>query len=136
MSHLAYMKKSKSFKVKKNVSATPTKVAWVIGIGLGTLLFTYIIYGITPQKADIFLIEDNVSKYGETEIMGKVQKDTAVGVEGNYFLSTQDNKFILIDTQEEMDEFIGRKVLIKGYLTPATNFGQPETIKVYTLKLE
>lgn len=130
------MKKSKSSKKVKNTSVTKAKLAWVIGIGLATFLLTYFVYGIKPQKADIFLIEDGTSQYGETEIIGKVQKDTAVGVEGNYFLLTTDNKYILIDTQEEMDGFIGSKVIIKGFLTPATNFGQPETIKAYTLKLE
>jgi len=130
------MKKSKSFKTVKSVPVSKAKYAWVIGIGLATFLLTYFIYGITPQKADIFLIEDNISQYGETEIMGRVQKDTAVGVEGNYFLLTTDNRYILIDTQEEMDGFIGSTVVIKGFLTPTTSTGQPETIKVYTLKLE
>ncbi len=130
------MKKSKSSKIVNSGSVTKAKLAWVLSIGLATFLLTYFVYGIKPQKADIFLIEDGASQYGETEITGKVQKDTAIGVEGNYFLLTTENKYILIDTQEEMDGFIGNKVTIKGFQTPATTLGQPETIKVYTLKLE
>lgn len=122
----------KNFKHKKFLIVIIIFAAWFV---LGSINAVYKNKNIA-QKADIFLIEDGTSQYGETEIIGKVQKDTAVGVEGNYFLLTADNKYILIDTQEEMDGFIGSKVVIKGFLTPATNFGQPETIKAYTLKLE
>ena len=136
MSNLTYMKKSKTLKTVKKAPSKNGKLLLVLGIGLATLLFTYFRDGTKPQKADIFLIDDKSSQFGETEIIGKVQKDTAIGVEGNYFLLTTDNKYILIDTKEEMDGFIGSKVIIKGFLTPATNLGQPETIKVYTLRLE
>lgn len=86
-----------------------------------------------PTPAGILMIGQAVPlKYGDTSVTGKLQKDTAVGVEGNYLLVLADGKLILLDIQG-LDSLVGQSVTINGVLSPSTAKGLPMTMTVNSI---
>lgn len=120
--------------IRKN-AVNKKKLIWIFVVSTATLLSVYLFY-LYPKKADIYVINNSNLQFGETNLAGIIQKDSAVGVEGNYFLIIPNQKPILLDVQHDSDHLVGRKVILHGTLFPESKTGQPMTFKVITITLE
>lgn len=118
-------------KQKKNSTSNYLLLAsifLIIGIAWG-------VYKLIPrQSAEIFVVTAPL-EYGEVSLTGVIQKDTAVGVEGNYFLIIPNQKPILLDVRGDNDSFIGQEVTVSGTLYPESPSGQPPTMEVLTIEI-
>ena len=116
----------------RRVSRKPiyTILALSLFIALGFAAFRALY---PPAPANIFLINPVPLQYGDTIVTGKLQKDTAIGIEGNYLLVLADGKLILLDIQG-LDSFVGQSVTISGVLAPASAKGLPMTMTLTSIK--
>lgn len=119
------MSKSRGKKSRRNLIA--------IIIFVGALSYAGFRYLYPPKPANIFLINPVPIQYGDTTITGKLQKDTAIGIEGNYLLVLADGKLILLDIQG-LDSFVGQSITISGTLSPASAKGLPMTMTITSIK--
>lgn len=105
---------------------------WLLVI-VGVLWSAYRFY--PRQSAEIFVVT-SPSEYGDVTLTGVIQKDTAVGVEGNYFLIIPNQKPILLDVKQDSDSFIGQNVTVTGILYPESPLGQPITMQVASIRVQ
>ncbi len=107
----------------------------VFSVCLAIFAFVLLVFK-KPQNVGIFEVGNPSQQSINTTITGSIIKDTAVGVEGNYFLVMKNQAPILLDLQGEVDFIVGRTIKAEGLLIPKTTSGQPKTFKVITFTLE
>ena len=100
----------------------------IIGLAWG-------IYKLIPRESAEIFVVTSPTEYGYVTLTGVIQKDTAVGVEGNYFLIIPNQKPILLDVKQDSDSFIGQNVTVTGTLYPENPLGQPITMEVLTIEI-
>lgn len=91
-------------------------------------------YFFPPQPSGIFLVTNTTTlTYGNTQLAGRLQKDSPVGKPGNFLLITPAGKSIYLDLQG-LEKFISKTVIITGFLVPKID-NIPMTIYVKTIQL-
>jgi hypothetical protein len=71
-------------------------------------------------------------EYGNTTLIGVLQKDTSVGKAGKYLLTVND-RIILLDTSG-VDSLVGTSVKVAGYLTPPIDSTSLPTMSVTSME--
>lgn len=120
-------------KKSSKVLLSPTR-RWFIIIFLILLVF-YAGYLVWPksQTNEVFLAAPPTIEYGNTTVAGRLQKDTPIGISGNYILVLADGSPVLL-TSKGLDPFVGKTVFVSGILLPKINPNLMMTMDVSSIR--
>ncbi|KKU45982.1 MAG: hypothetical protein UX64_C0016G0002 [Microgenomates group bacterium GW2011_GWC2_46_7] len=107
-------------------------VGIIICLGIGSLLVLFT--RPTPRPADIFVIGTPL-EYGDTTLVGTLRKDTPVGEPGTFLLILSDGRPIILDSQG-LDNLLGSRLRVEGYLSPGSDEVQGATLAISSLTLD